>query len=53
MKDKELKDREVNIKRETEELFLKPIIMSIDDIDKFGQKELKKIRLIKTLSMIG
>ena len=38
MKDRELKDREVKIKREIEELFLKPIIVSIDDIDKFEQK---------------
>ena len=38
MKDRELKDREEKIKREIEELFLKPIIVSIDDIDKFEQK---------------
>ena len=35
LKDSELKDREVKIKRETEVLFFKPIIMSIDDMDKF------------------
>ena len=35
LKDRELKDREVKIKREIEELFLKPIIISIDDMDKF------------------
>ena len=42
MKDRELKDREVKIKREIEELFLKPIIVSIDDIDKFEQKKERK-----------
>ena len=35
MKDIELKDREVKIKREKEELFFEPIIASIDDIDRF------------------
>ena len=43
----ELKDREVKIKREIEELFFKPIMVSIDDMDKFEQKEMKKIRPIK------
>ena len=38
----ELKDREVKIKREIEELFFKPIMVSIDDMDKFEQKEMKK-----------
>ena len=33
-KDRELKDRDLKIKREIEELFFKPIIMSIDDMDK-------------------
>ena len=45
MKDRELKDREVKIKRHIEEL--KPIIVSIDDMDKFEQKEMKKISSIK------
>ena len=35
LKDRESKGREVKIKREIEELFLKPIIVSIDEIDKF------------------
>ena len=35
MKDRELQDREENIKREVEELFFKPIIVSEDDTDKF------------------
>ena len=44
---KELKDREVKIKREIEELLFKPIIVYIDDMDKFEQKEMRKIRPIK------
>ena len=35
LKDRDLKDIEVKIKRETDKLFLKPIIMSIDDMGKF------------------
>ena len=37
--DKELKERETKIKREIEELFLKPIIVSIDDMDKLEKKK--------------
>ena len=47
LKDKELKGREANIKRRVEELLFKLIIVSIDDMEKFEQKEMKKIRLIK------
>ena len=47
LKDRELKDREVKIKREIEELFFKPIIVCIDDMDKFEEKEMIKIRPIK------
>ena len=47
LKDRELKDREIKIKREMEELFFKPIMVLIDDIDKFERKEMKKIRPIK------
>ena len=47
LKDKESEDREGKIKREIEELFLKPIMVSIDDMDKFQQKEMKKITPIK------
>ena len=43
LNDRELKDREVKIKREIEELFFKPIIVSKDDMDEFEQKEMKKI----------
>ena len=49
LKDRKLKGREVKIKREIEELFFKPIIVSIDDMDKFEEKELKKIRSIKNI----
>ena len=47
LKDRELKDREVKIKREIEELFFKLIIVSVDDMDRFKKKEMKKIRPIK------
>ena len=46
LKERELKDRKVKIKREIEEPIFKPIIVSIEDIDKFEQKEMKKIRPI-------
>ena len=42
LKDREFKDREVKIKREIEDLLFKLIIVSIDDMDKFEQKEMKK-----------
>ena len=45
--DRELKYREEKLKRETEELFYKPIIVSKDDMDKFAEQEMKKIRPIK------
>ena len=47
LKDRELEDREVKTKREIEQLSFKLIIVSIDDINKFEQKEMKKIRPIK------
>ena len=47
LKDIELKDRELRIKREIEELFFKPITMSIDGMDKFEQKEMKKKRPVE------
>ena len=43
-KDRELNDGEEKIKRETEELFYKPVIVSKDDMDKFEEHEMKKIR---------
>ena len=47
LKDRELKDREVEIKKDMKELFFKPITLSIDDMSNFEEKELKKIRPIK------
>ena len=47
LKDRELKDREVKIKRKIVELFFKPIILYADDMDKFERKEMKKVRPIK------
>ena len=42
----ELKDREIEIKKEIEELLIKPIIISIVAVDRFGKK-MKNIRPIK------
>ena len=47
MKDRELKDREAKIKREIEKLFLKMTIVSVDDMKKFDQKEMKERGPIK------
>ena len=45
-----MKDREIKTKRELDELLFKPIIVSIDDMDRFGKKkEMKKIRPIKNI----
>ena len=46
-KDGEFEDREMKFKREIEQLFFKPIIVSIDDRDKFEEKKMKKIKPIK------
>ena len=51
LKNRELKDRKVKIKREIEELFFKRITVSTDEMDKFEKQEMKKIRPIKTLGM--
>ena len=48
MKDRELKDGKVKNEKEIEGLFFKPIIVSTDDIDKFKEKEMKKVRPIKS-----
>ena len=37
-----MRDREGKIKREIEELFFKPIIVSINDVDKFEEKDKEK-----------
>ena len=42
-----VKDREVKIKRQIEELFYKPFIISTDKMHTFQQKEMKKIRLTR------
>ena len=42
-----MKYREVKIKIEIEELFFKLITVSIDGMDRFEKKEIKKIRPIK------
>ena len=42
-----MKAWEVKIKKEIEELFLKQIIVSVDGMDTFGKKEMKKMRPIK------
>ena len=47
LKDRELKCREVKIKREMEELLFKLITVSFDDMEKFKRKEMKKKRPIK------
>ena len=44
--DGELKETEVQIKREIEDLLFKPIIVSIDDMKKFEQNEMEKKRPI-------
>ena len=46
MKDLELNDTKAKIKKEIEKLFNKPIIVSKDDMDKFEEHEMKKIRPI-------
>ena len=47
LKGRELKDIELKSKREIEELFFRPIMVSIDDMDKFEEKEMR-IRPIKS-----
>ena len=42
LKDRELKDRKVKIEREIEELFFKPISVSIDDMDWFEKRKWRK-----------
>ena len=47
LKDRDLKDIQVKLKREIDEVFLKPTVMSIDDIDNFEQKNMEKKKPIK------
>ena len=51
-KDRELKDTEEEINREMEELFYKSIIVSKDNMDKFEEQKMKKIKPIKKNGMI-
>ena len=46
MKDIELNHRKEKIKKEIDKLFNKPIIVSKDDMDKFEEHEMKKIRSV-------
>ena len=50
LKDRKLKNREIKFKWKIQELFLKPIIVSADEMDKY---ERKKWDQLKTLGMIG
>ena len=47
MKDIDLKHIEVKIKREIKQLIFKQSTVTIDDMNRFGEKEMKKIRPIK------
>ena len=51
LKDRELKDKEIKIKRKIEYLMFQPIIVSINDMDKFEQNEMKKEVPKKNLSV--
>ena len=43
-KDRELRDREIKLRKKIEELFFKPINVSIDDMNKFEENEETKKR---------
>ena len=47
LKDRQFNDTEEKIKREKEELFCTPVIVSEDDMGKFEEQEMMKIRPIK------
>ena len=47
LKDRELKDRELKIKWRDRRAIFKPIIVSVNDMDKFEQKEMNKIKPTK------
>ena len=38
LKDTELKNREIKIKKEIEGLFIKPIVVSVEDMDRFEEE---------------
>ena len=47
MSNRELKDRKEKIKRGIRKLFYMSIIVAKDNVDKFEEQEIKKIRAIK------
>ena len=47
LEERELNSRDVKVKIQIEELFFKPIMVSLDTMNNFEQKEIKKIRPIK------
>ena len=47
LKDREPNNRKEKLKREIEELFYKLIIVSKDDMDKYEEQDMKKIRPTK------
>ena len=49
LKDREIKDIEIKVKSEIEELFSKPMLVPIDDMGKFEQNEMKKKRSIEQI----
>ena len=53
LKEAELKDREIRIKKEIEELFIKPIIFSVGDMDTFEEEKMKRKDQLKKLAMIS
>ena len=44
-----MKDREVKVKRGIDELFYKPIMVSIDDKDNFEKNQMSRIRPTKNI----
>ena len=53
MKDRELEDRAIKIKREVEELFFKLIIVSKMKLITLNKKKRRKSSQLKILGMIG
>ena len=52
LKDAELKDREIRIKKEIQELFIKSIIFSVGDMDTFEEEKMERKTQLKKLAMI-
>ena len=50
LRHRELKDKEVKFKRKLEEVFFKPFLVPIDNMDKLKEKKIKKIRPIQNTS---